>query len=586
MELTISTLPALLLKRAADSGDRTILRRKDHGVWKSISWAALARSARDIGGALKAAGVRQGDLVAILSETCPEWVYADLAVMGLGAVSLGCSTSDTAGQTAQSLRDCNCAVVFAENEEQLDKLLAIQGECPALRQIIVFDVNGLHDLDNPMVTSLAAFTANVSEVQAGAWHDDVRMLDPKGIATLMFTAGTTGPAKGVYISHGKLMAQASNGAAMLKLTELDERVAFLPMSHVFERVVGLYQSLVSDTISNYVESLETVSDNFREIQPTVVGLMPRTWRRMRATIALAADEASFLQKSSYHWALGVGARYSVNKNLSLGLRLQYCLADLFVLGRIRRRMGLGRARMAFCAMASMPVDLLEWYRAIGVDMRLAYTVTEGIGLVSMLPSKEDSVSVISLAGGGEILLPDCQTFDNYLDGQSIALNNGLFATGDMGIKDESGITVVGRGQYLLQISDNDVISAAVIETALCASPFIADALVSRDDGGRLAAVLLIDHEAMERWAQAENVTFTGFTALMRSQKARDHILQEVAAINAGLPPMHCVGTVKLIERRVEPGDAELTTAMTLRRTLITDHAEIAGEIISCSPETL
>ncbi len=249
--------------------DGTILRRKDRGIWKEITWAELGARARRVGMALKALGFRAGDVAAVLAETSPDWVYTDLGILGAGGISAGIDPTDTSNQVAHLLHDCGARFLFVENEEQLDKMLETRERCPGLERVVIFDMTGLRDLADPMRESLETFLARgeaFDRAHPDEWECGIAAIEGGQTPILAYTSGTTGWAKGVLLSHRNILFQVANASRLLDQRDGDERLAFLPMCHVTERIAGIYQALYTGTISNYVEGPETVAENLREVR--------------------------------------------------------------------------------------------------------------------------------------------------------------------------------------------------------------------------------------------------------------------------------------------------------------------------------
>jgi long-chain acyl-CoA synthetase len=347
-------------------GDGTILRRKDRGIWKEITWAELGARARRVGMALKALGFRAGDVAAVLAETSPDWVYTDLGILGAGGISAGIDPTDAASQVAHLLHDCGARFLFVENEEQLDKVLETRERCPALERIVIFDMIGLCDLVDPMCEDLDTFLAR-GAVFDGAhpdeWEGGIAAIEGGQTAILVYTSGTTGRPKDVMLSHDNILFQVVNASRLLDQHDGDERLAFLPMCHVAERIAGIYQALYTGTISNYVEGPETVAENLREVQPTIMGAVPDFWERFHSRIQIAIDDATWAQRIAYRWAIGVGGRMAdaqrAGRSPSVPLRLEYALASRLVLRNVRRELGLDRVRWASVGVTPTSPEQLE-----------------------------------------------------------------------------------------------------------------------------------------------------------------------------------------------------------------------------------
>jgi long-chain acyl-CoA synthetase len=350
------SIPALVLQRAAAHPTATILRKKDRGIWQAVAWSEFATRIRHAGLGLKSLGFSPGDAAGVLAETRPEWVTADLAILGAGGVSLGIPPDTAADDTAAMLRDTGCRVLFVENEEQLDKALAARDRCPALRRIVILDMPGLRDFADPACESFAALLARGAEHDAKdgrAWEQGVAAITEKHPALLQPNAGG-----GRSLTHGEVLWRVSDTVARLGLRAGDERVALLPMADPLERICGLYCALDANVISNYLENPDTVIENLQEVQPTVLGADAAVWARLHDRIARAASGATLVQRGLYRWAMGAGRRGGA----------QSALARLVALRAVRREIGLARLRRAYVAGGNVPANIADWAVALGIDI--------------------------------------------------------------------------------------------------------------------------------------------------------------------------------------------------------------------------
>jgi long-chain acyl-CoA synthetase len=357
-----TTLPALVIQRAAAHGPEVILRKKQRGIWMAVTWAELATRVREVGMALVASDLASGDVVGILSNTRPEAVCADLGTLSIGCVGACLVPQDPADQVARMLRDSNCRLLFVDNEEQLDKALTARETCPALQRIVIFDMKGLRDLNDPMCESLAGFLAR-GVARDGAdpagWDTALRNVVPDRPAALLLPVGAGGIME--TLSHRDVMTVVEDAATRLGQHHGDERVAFQPMSGMMERVLGLYVALSTSTVSNYLESNETLVENLREVQPSVLGASPAVWERFRARILAEVDGATWLQKTLFRWAIRIS-------EASQGTGVMAAIARKLVLGNVRREMGLARLRLACIGAASLSPETARWYLALGIAM--------------------------------------------------------------------------------------------------------------------------------------------------------------------------------------------------------------------------
>jgi long-chain acyl-CoA synthetase len=347
------TIPALVAQRITAHGDDIVLRKKDHGIWKATTWAQLGSHARAIGMGLKATGFEPGDVACVLAETCPEWVYIDLGILGCGGVSGGIHPEQQAEPLGQALRDVRCRVLFVENEEQLDKALLVRGHCPSLQHIVIIDMKGLRDFADPMCESLQSLVAHATD--GDDWDAGIARITADQPAVLLLPrAGASRT-----LSHADALHLIANARSVLPLRAGDERLALLPMCHLMERVLGLYLSLNARVISNYLENPDTVVENLQEVQPTMLATDANIWRRLHDRIENAAAGATAMQRRLYRWAIAAGARGG----------LAALLARASVLHAVRRELGLTRLRCGYISGSMLAPEIERWAAALGIPIR-------------------------------------------------------------------------------------------------------------------------------------------------------------------------------------------------------------------------
>lgn len=548
---TAATMPALVADRAKAAADTVILRRKDRGIWKSTTWAQFDQRVRAAAASMIAAGLRPGDVVAILSDTNPRWAELDLGIQAAGCVAAGLNPADDAATIAHWLRETGTCLLFVEGEAMLDKALEARASAPALTRIVIMDMKGLRDLSDPACESLDAFLARGNAGSA------LPALDPDAVAVMILTAGTLGDARMVALSHRNIQGALSAAAGPLDQRAGDERLAFLPMCHAIERVLGLYLSLATGTISNYVEGVDTVPENLTELQPTVLIAPPRFWRRLHARITAAHAAASPLQRWLLTRTLKAGAaraqgRAGVVDSVVLGL------GERVTLTPVRQILGLSRLRRAVFAFGAAPEQVSQWLNSVGIPTAELYGQTEagGFGFLALETAGDGAVR---LTESGEIQLSGPRIAMGYRTTGGLAplpMQDGWLSTGDLGRQDDGGIVPSGR------IADGAGVT--VLENALRASPFICDAIVTRA-GDRFSALILIDPDTVEPWAQREKVPFTGFASLVRAEPVRRLITDTVATVGRA---HGAIAEFHLLEQRLEPGDAELSPVFAPRRGVV------------------
>src|SRR6202048_2299338 len=327
--LTVAdTIVGSFLLAVETRGDRPAIREKKFGVWQPTSWRQWLQLSKEIAYGLHAVGFRPGDVASIIANAVPEWVFADMGILCAGGVSSGIYPTDSAVQMEYLLNDSRTRVIFAEDEEQLGKSLWCRARCPSLQKIIVFDMEGLSGFSDPMVMSLAEFMAlgsNHIQGREALWDEMIASPGADDLAILVYTSGTTGPPKGAMHSNRGVTHQMRHANDLFPSTDSEERLVFLPLCHVAERIGGYYISLALGSVMNFAESPETVPDNLREVQPTAFLAVPRIWEKFYSGITIALKDATPFQNWMYRQALAIGYRMT-DRRLdgempSLGLRL-------------------------------------------------------------------------------------------------------------------------------------------------------------------------------------------------------------------------------------------------------------------------
>ncbi|HVC58949.1 MAG TPA: AMP-binding protein [Acetobacteraceae bacterium] len=575
----MSTLPDLLRRRMATDGAHIILRRKDRGIWKPVRWAELGATIRGLARALHADGFGPGMVGAVLADTSPEWVFADLALQAAGGLSAGLSPIAGAGEIAAQLRETAASVLFVENEEQLDKALAARATCPALRRIVIFDMKGLRELDDPMCAGLAAF------VERGAaapdmWDATIDALDPDAPAALVYSEGNTGPARPVRLSHRHLATVIEAAARLFDPRAGDERLAVMPMAHVSERVLGLYLALHTGCISNYGESTGTLEENLREVKPTVLLAAPWLWKRFRDRIVLAAGAATWTQRMLFRAAFAVSAAaagYRAGGRHPAPWTAAAALLARPMLANVRRELGLSRLRLGLIGGGMVAPELVLWFMALGIDPIEVYGPAESAGLAAAAapgavrpgdagcPIAPDELRI---SAEGEIELSRTKVCPAAPEDPALGAE-AWHRTGDVGVLTEGRITVLGGLADMITPPAGTPVHPEPIERALCLSPYIADALVVGDGRPFLGCLLRLDSEAVEGWAHAAHVPFASFADLAQAETLHAVLGAEVARVNAGVARASPIRAFRAIDRRLQYGDAELTPLGALRRGLAT-----------------
>jgi len=569
---------------------QVILRQKHLGIWRAMRWEDLGRAAREVGMGLAALGFEPGETASIQSNTNREWLFADLGILGAGGVSNGIYPTDAAAQAEFLLADSGSVVVFVEDEEQLDKILEVRERLPGLRRIVVFDMEGLRDFDDAQVMSLEALRAlgaDFDDRHEGVWDKRLAVRKPEDLAILVYTSGTTGRPKGAMISHRNILATLDGYQDAFPQGPEDERMAFLPLCHIAERLGGQYHALHSGAVLNFVENPETVPENVREISPTVFTAVPRVWEKFYSGVQIRLKEAGRLQQWAYAAAIGIGARVAVRKEarqpVPAGLALAFRLARFLVLDNVRKVIGVHRAKVCITGAAPISPDLIRWYMALGVEMVEVWGQTESCGAItSNIAGKVKPGSIgpqmghaeVRVSPEGELLARGPGVFMGYLnqpEKTAETLKDGWLHTGDVGKVDAEGFfTITDRMKDLIITAGGKNITPSEFENQLKFSPYITDAVVIGDRRPYLVAIVMVDHENVENYAQEQAIPFSNYASLCRRPEIVGLIQGEIDRVNRGFARAEQVKKFRLLETKLTAEDEELTPTMKLKRKLVNE----------------
>ncbi|MEO8144734.1 MAG: AMP-binding protein [Betaproteobacteria bacterium] len=584
------TVPKMFWHGVKTRRPKTIFRQKNFGIWQSVTWDELGRSAREIGMGLASLGYQPGEVVSILSNTNKEWVCADLGALGAAGVVNGIYPTDAASQVEYLLTDSGSVYAFIEDEEQLDKLLEVRDRVPGLRKAVVFDMEGLHDLNDPQVISLETLRSLGREYDAahpGEWERRIGLRKPEDLAILVYTSGTTGKPKGAMISHQNIVLTCEGYQAAFPQGENDERMAFLPLCHIAERLGGEYHAILSGAVLNFVENPDTVPENVREISPTIFTAVPRVWEKFYSGVLIRLKEAGPLQQWAYKVAIGIGYRQArlreERKSVPASLSALFWLARLLVLNNVRKVIGVHRAKFLVTGAAPISPDLVRWYMALGLEMVEVWGQTESCGAVTsniggaVKPGSigpKMSHAEVRISPEGELLVRGPTVFMGYLnqpEKTAETLKDGWLHTGDVGKVDAEGyFYITDRMKDIIITAGGKNITPSEFENQLKFSPYITDAVVIGEKRPYLTSLIMIDHENVEKFAQDNAIPFSNYMSLCRRPEIQELIQSEIDRVNKAFARVEQVKKFRLIEQKLTAEDEELTPTMKLKRKLVND----------------
>ena len=585
-----TTVPQLFWQRVTENATKTVIREKDFGIWNEYSWAHYGDMARLVGLGLLSLGLRRGDVCSIASEVNKEWMFADLGIICAGGVTNGVYPTDAPNQVEYLVTDSSTRFYFAEDEEQLDKVLEVRDRTPSLEKVFIFDMEGLRQLDDPMCLSfeqLLELGREYARANSDRWSAEIEAAKPDDLMVLTYTSGTTGPPKGAMITQQNMMFMMQCLQRCYGIHPDDEQLGFLPLAHVAGRMFYTFSLIESRAVINLVESPETVVRDLQEVEPTIHFAVPRVWEKQFSTVAIKLKEATWLGRIAYDAGLKVGQkRAAYLKALSrvpFYLKCTFFVFDNLVFRNIRRALGIDKCRWLSTAAAPIAPDLIDWYWSIGKPMYEVYGQTEctGIATANLLDDFRigsvgkaiDDVEVV-LSEEDEILIRSPGVIKGYwnkAEKTAETIRQGWLHTGDVGRIDDDGfIYIIDRMKDIIITAGGKNITPSEIENQLKFSPYVTDAVVVGDKRPYLTCLVMIDDENVTKYAQDNDVPFTNYTSLCHTQEVQDLVHGEIEKVNIKFARVETIKKFRLIDQLLDAEDEELTPTQKLKRKVVNE----------------
>jgi long-chain acyl-CoA synthetase len=584
------TVPVAFRRTVQKYGDRCAMRKKEHGLWQDISWNAYYRDAKYVGSALMAMGLNKGDCVSIIGDNCPEWVTIDMGIQCAGGVAVGVYSTNAWEQVQYVVENSESKFFFVENEEQLDKWFNFRDRAPFLKKVIVWDLEGLRHFKDPMVMTYEAFLAYGREAAERDPEGFGRRMDeitPEDLSVLIYTSGTTGPPKGAMLTHRNVMWMADAITVENPVRDNDEVMSFLPLCHIFERLFSVFVHITHGYTVNFIENLDTVTDNMREISPTVGYAVPRIWEKYLSAVYIRMSDATWFKRMAFGLAFKIGkSRASLRmhfKPVPFYLEALYLLAHAAVFRKLKERLGFDRIRVAYSGAAPISPDVLHFFQSIGVNLIEGYGQTEGTGVTCV--SRVERVKFgtvgpplsgveVRIAEDGEILVKSPGVFKGYYKNPEATretIKDGWLYSGDVGEIDKDGyLKITDRKKDIIVTAGGKNITPQYIENKLKFSPYINDAVVIGDKRPYLVALIMIDEDNVVKFAQDNKVQFSTYKDLTQSPEINKLIQSELDKVNETLSRVEQVKKFTILPKKLYEEDGEVTPTMKVKRKYVNE----------------
>ncbi len=567
---------------AASCGKPNLLISKVGDVWKPISSSDFGFTVRSLSLGLNALGLQPGDRVAVLSENRPEWAMADYAILCAGAWSVPIYPTLPAGQIAPLLNDCGARAVFVSTLEQLGKILTVRAQCPALDHVILLDGNP------PSEPGYTTFHAVVDrgrptlEMSPDLFAQRAARVKPEDVASIIYTSGTTGEPKGAMLTHGNFVSNVVAGCEVIPFTADAVALSFLPLSHVFERMLD-YAYLYKTASIAYAESIDRLAANFLEVNPHCFGAVPRVYEKVFDRITAKAEAGGALKKRLFDWAVSVGRRRVAyaerGESVPAALGRQARLADALVLGKIRAALGT-RFRFAVSGGAPLSRELAEFFIGAGVQIYEGYGLTETSPVICVNgPGRWRLGTVgrplrgieVKIAADGEILTRGPHVMKGYFrkpQQTAEAIDSeGWFHTGDIGEIHEGYLSITDRKKDLIILAGGKKAAPQPIENELKKSPFISLPIVIGDRQKFLGALIVPDFGRLKEWAAAGKLDVP-WNAIDSQPDVRKLFQAEIDAYNAERPHHEQIRAFALLPADLTIEDGSITPTLKVKRRIL------------------
>ena len=587
------TLPQALRENYKKYGSRVVaMRVKDRGIWQEYTWEDYYLKVKHFCLGLVSLGLNRGDKVSILGENKPEWFWAELAVQSAGGAAVGIFTDCLPSEVKYYAEHSDSTFAVVHDQEQVDKFLEVKSDVPKIKKVIYWDPKGLWTYKDPILLSFDGVIelGKDCEKQHPQLYDE--MVDQGSgddIATFCYTSGTTGLPKGGMLSQKWLVDSVREWG------ELDgwfgknyEYLSFIPPAWITEQGIGVAGSILASMVVNFPEEPETVQENIREIGPAILFFGARLWENLNRMVQAKMIDSTFLRRMIYRITLPIGLKVADmkggQKRINLPWRIIYFLAYHAVFRQLNDRLGLSNLDAVYSAGAAVSPDIIRYFKALGIDVRLFYGSTEQ-GVISM-PRKGDIRSdtsgppvpwvEVKLSDEGEILIKNKYPYSGYYKNPEATeekIRDGWFCTGDFGHLNEDGhLIVIDRMEDLKELTGGKKFSPQYSEVRLRFSPYIKDALIiGGPDNEYVTALINIDLDNVGRFAEAHHVAYTTFTDLSQKTEVIDLIKKEIIKVNKTLPKWTRTRKFVNLHKEFDADEEELTRTRKLRRTFVEDR---------------
>ena len=584
------TLPQLLAQNAQAFGDsKTAIREKAYGIWQTYSWKDYFNYVKKPAAGFAALNMKRGDNMCMIVNNSPEWLFSELGAHALGATTLNLFTSSVAFELAFSIERIHSPVVVVQDQEQVDKLLEVKDKLTHVQKVVYIDPTGMTAYENDAWLISYADLLETGEKYLADHPEDVEEAIGKGrprdIAVMIQTSGTTGVPKIAMLSHRNLITMAEQWVEAANIQPEENWISMSPTAWIVDQMWGMGVALAGAMTMNFPETPETVLDDFRDIGPSMLITASRFWEDMASRIRVKISDASWVKRKLFHLGEKVG-RSVVRKKLqkqtiSWPVKVLYGFLRVAVYNPLLDRLGCSHFHSAFTGGHPISPDVIGFFRAIGLNLKQCYGLTESCGIFQIQPDDEVKLETVgkplpqtevTLADDQEVLVKSEANFSGYYNdykSTESAFENGWLKTGDAGYIDDDGhLLIIGRKEDIIRNKSGEAFSPDFIETRLKFSPYIKEAVTFGEARPYISAMINIDLGNVGNWAEDRMIPYTTYMDLSQQKAVEDLILKEVRDVNRQLPDVMKIRKFVLLYKLLDADDDELTRTGKVRRRFV------------------
>jgi long-chain acyl-CoA synthetase len=584
------TLPQLLAQNAQAFGDsKTAIREKAYGIWQTYTWKDYFNYVKKTAAGFAALNMKRGDNMCMIVNNSPEWLFSELGAHALGATTLNLFTSSIAFELAFSIERIHSPVVVVQDQEQVDKLLEVKDKLTHVQKVVYIDPTGMTAYENDAWLISYAGLLETGEKYLADHPDDVEEEISKGrprdIAVMIQTSGTTGVPKIAMLSHRNLTTMAEQWVEAANIQPEENWISMSPTAWIVDQMWGMGVALTGAMTMNFPETPETVLDDFRDIGPSMLITASRFWEDMASRIRVKISDASWIKRKLFYLGEKVG-RSVVQKKLqkqtiSWPVKVLSGFLRVAIYNPLLDRLGCSHFHSAFTGGHPISPDVIGFFRAIGLNLKQCYGLTESCGIFQIQPDNEVKLETVGkplpltevkLADDQEVLVKSEANFSGYYNdykSTESAFENGWLKTGDAGYIDDDGhLLIIGRKEDIIRNKSGDAFSPDFIETRLKFSPYIKEAVTFGEARPYITAMINIDLGNVGNWAEDRMIPYTTYMDLSQQKAVEDLILKEVRDVNRQLPDVMKIRKFVLLYKLLDADDDELTRTGKVRRRFV------------------